>query len=207
MPAEGCALFCFRVRARYRMLILSAFCMACAAFAAGPAAAQSVAASSTTQVDTSSTTRLESVMAVIRARDPLAGPGLAARFDAESQPAIRAWIVRGVAALGAPRGERFFRRALRDPSALVRLAAVEASAKSAGAQAVPELSAALAAETNAGVRHGIMAALGAIDTPESAAALQSAQTGDRDANVRAQAAQGLRQHRERKRRSGEGRRR
>ena len=39
--------------------------------------------------------------------------------------AIRAWIVRGAAALGAPRMERLYRRALRDPSALVRMAAVE----------------------------------------------------------------------------------
>jgi HEAT repeat protein len=145
-------------------------------------------------VDVSSTTRLESVMASIRARDPRAVPGLAAAFGAETEGSIRAWIVRGAAALGAPQGPALFQTALQDPSPLVRMAAVEALAKTQGAKAVPDLAAALAAETNAGVRHAIVAGLGSIRTAASAAALRQALTGDNDPNVRIQAARSLRRH-------------
>lgn len=169
------------------MLTLSAFCMACALFVgAGAAAAQ--------DVDVSSTTRLDSVMASIRARDPKAVPDLAARFAAEPVASIRAWIVRGVASLGGSPDPSFFRLALQDSSAMVRMTAAQALAQTQGASAVADLSAALAGEINAGVRHAIVAELGAIKTPASVAALQQALAGDADPNVRIQAARSLKQH-------------
>jgi HEAT repeat protein len=188
MPFYGCAPSGLSLaRARYRTLIVSAFYMACALLSCvGRAAAQSVAASSGT--------RLEAVMASIRARDPQAVPALTAQFAGEPQPSIRAWIVRGVAALGAPQGPALFQSALQDSSPLVRMAAVEALAKSSGAGAVPDLTALLAAENNAGVRHAAAAALGSIKTPASAAALQQALGEDADPNVRIQAARSLRRH-------------
>jgi hypothetical protein len=188
MPFYGCAPSAFgSARARYRTLIVSAFCMACAAFA-GPRAAAAQ------DVDVSSATRLESVMASIRARDPKAAPGLAAGFASEPQAGIRAWILRGVAALAAPQGPALFQAGLQDPSPLVRLAAAEALAKTGGAAAVADLSAALAGEKNPGVRHTIVAELGSIKTAASAAALQQALSSDPDAVVRIEAARSLRRH-------------
>ena len=187
MPFLGCAPSASYTRARYGTLIVSAFCMACAAFAFVPrAGAQSV--------DVSSTTRLESVMASIRARDPKAASGLAVRFDAETQPGIRAWLVRGVAALDSPHGAALARKALQDASPLVRMAAAEALAGVDGAKAVADLSAALAGEKNAGVRNNIVFWLGSIKSPASAAALQAALAGDSDSNVRVQAARALQRH-------------
>ncbi|MDE2141255.1 MAG: HEAT repeat domain-containing protein [Elusimicrobia bacterium] len=169
------------------MPTLSAFYLACALVAgAGGAAAQGV--------DVSSTTRLDGVMASIRARDPKAGADLAARFDAEPAAGIRAWIVRGEAALKAPQGPALFKKALADASPLVRAAAAEALAQSQGAVAVPDLAAALAAEANAGVRLTITFWLGTMKTPASSSALGRALVGDADANVRVQAARSLKQH-------------
>ncbi|MDE2510367.1 MAG: HEAT repeat domain-containing protein [Elusimicrobia bacterium] len=158
--------------------------MAFAAFAFAPAAAAQ-------GVDVSSGTRLESVMASIRARDPKAGPDLAARFDAEPEPGIRAWIVRGAAVVKAPQGPALFKKALGDPSALVRLAAAEAMAQTQGAAAAGDLAAALASEANAGVRHTIAFWLGTMKVPAAEAALSAALSGDADANVRAEAARSL----------------
>ena len=142
-------------------------------------------------VSASSATRLESVMAIMRARDPKAAPRLAARFDGETQPAIRAWLVRGAAALDARRGAVLARKALQDANPMVRLAAAEALAKADGVKAVADLSTALAGEKNPGVRHGIVARLGAIKSPAAVAALQSALSGDPDPSVRLQAARSL----------------
>jgi len=160
--------------------------MAFAAFAITRADAQGV--------DVSSGTRLESVMASIRARDPKAAPALAAQFGSETQPGIRAWLVRGVAGLDAAGGAVLARKALSDASPLVRMAAAEALAKADGAKAVPDLAAALAGEKNAGVRHNIVSWLGEIKTAASRAALQQALAGDSDPNVRVQAARSLQRH-------------
>jgi hypothetical protein len=183
MPFYGCAPSASYTRARYRTLIVSAFCMACALFAVTRACAQGV--------DVSSTTRLESVMTSIRARDPKAASGLAAQFDSEIQPGIRAWIVRGAAILSARRGATLARKALQDASPLVRMAASEALANADGVKAVPDLTAALAAEKNAGLRDNIVFWLGSINSPAAVAALQSALAGDSDPNVRVQAARAL----------------
>lgn len=184
MPFSGCTPSASPARARYRTLLSAMFCMACALFAGiGSLAAQGV--------DVSSGTRLESVMASIRARDPLAGPDLSARFDTEPQAGIRAWIVRGLVVLKAPQGPSLFKAALRDSSPLVRQAAVEALAQTQGVAAVPDLAAALAAESNAGVRNSIVFWLGSFKTTASATALQGALSGDADANVRVQAARSL----------------
>ena len=145
-------------------------------------------------VDVSSTTRLESVMASIRARDPKAAHGLAAQYDSEAQPGIRAWLVRGAARLDAPRGALLARKALSDASPVVRMATAEALAGADGAKAVPDLTAALAGEKNAGVRHNIVFWLGQIKTPASRAALQQALAADADPNVRIQAARSLQRH-------------
>ncbi len=158
--------------------------MACAAFV-------SVARAGAQGVDVSSGTRLEAVMASIRARDPRAGADLAARFDAEPEPGIRAWIVRGAAVIKAPQGPALFKKALGDPSALVRLAAVEAMAQAQGAAAAGDLASALTGETSAGVRNTIVFWLGTMKVPAAEAALSGALTGDADANVRVQAARSL----------------
>ena len=170
--------------ARYRTLIVSAFSMACALFAFAPVAAAQ-------GVDVSSTTRLEGVLASIRARDPKAAPGLIAQFAVETEPGIRAWIVRGTAGLDVPTGAVLARKALSDASALVRMAAAEALVKADGPDAVADLAAALAGETNAGVRHNIVSWLGSIKTGAARAALQQALAGDSDPNVRIQAARSL----------------
>ncbi|MDE2141054.1 MAG: HEAT repeat domain-containing protein [Elusimicrobia bacterium] len=169
------------------MLILSAFYLAYALVAGAEAAAGQ-------GVDVSSTTRLDGVMASIRARDPKAGADLAARFAGEAEPGIRAWIVRGEAVLKAPQGPTLFKRALADASPLVRAAAVEALAQSQGAAVAPDLAVALTSETNAGVRLTIAFWLGTMTTPASSSALGRALAGDADANVRVQAARSLKQH-------------
>ena len=182
-PGRGPLVF---ARARYGTLILSAFCMACALFAFAPAAAAQ-------GVDVSSTTRLEGVLASIRARDPKAAPGLIVQFAVEPEPGIRAWILRAVAALKAPQGPALFQTGLRDGSPLVRMAAVEVLAGAQGAAAVPDLAAALAGEANAGVRNTIVFWLGTIKTPASTAALRQALSADADPNVRVEAARSLKQ--------------
>ena len=183
MPFLGSAPFASYTRARYRTLIVSAFCMACASLAVTRAGAQGV--------DVSSTTRLESVMTSIRARDLGAVPDLTSRFAAEPEADIRAWIVRGVAFLGAPQGPALFRTALRDSSPVVRMAAAQALAQTQGAKAAAELAAALTGESSGGVRHAIVESLGSIKTAASAAALRAALAGDADPNVRIQAARSL----------------
>lgn len=157
--------------------------MACAVFAVSRAGAQGV--------DVSSTSRLESVMNVIRARDPKAGHELAARFDVETEPVIRAWIVRGAAVIKAPQGPALFERGLADSSPQVRLAAAEAMAQARGAAAAADLTAALAGEPNAGVRSAIAFWLGTMPTPAAEKGLRQALLGDANANVRAQAARSL----------------
>lgn len=187
MSFNGCASSDSYTRARYGTLIVSAFRMACALIAlSGAAAAQGV--------DVSSGTRLESVMASIRARDQKAGADFAARFDAEPEPGIRAWIVRGEGVLKAPQGPALFKKALGDSSALVRLAAAEAMAQVQGAAAAGDLAAALASEANAGVRHAIVFWLGTMKVPAAEAALSGALSGDADANVRVEAARALKRH-------------
>ncbi len=136
-------------------------------------------------------------MTAMRARDRQAASGLAADFKNEPQPAIRAWILRALAAVPVSRGAAVMSAALHDNSALVRLAAAEALARTSGAEAVAQLAAALETESNPGVRHAITDCLGSIKTADSAAALQRALAQDSDANVRAQAARSLRRHGER----------
>ena len=188
MPFYGCTPSdSTSARARYRTLIVSAFCMACAVVVG-------VLSAAAQDVDVSSGTRLESVMALIRARDAKAGPELAARFDAEPQPGIRAWIVRGEGVLKAAEGPALFKKALGDTSAIVRLAAVDALAQTVGPSSVADLNAAMAVETSAGVRHTIASWLGTFKTAASRTALQQALTGDKDPNVRVQAARSLKQH-------------
>jgi hypothetical protein len=187
MPCYGCATSVSFTRARYRMPSLSALFMACAlTVCAGAAEAQGVAVSSTT--------RLETVMTAIRTHDRKAARGMSAQFDAEAVPGIRAWLVRGAAGLDAPRGAALARKALKDPSPLVRLAAVEALAQTDGAKAVPDLTAALAGEKSQGVRHGVVFWLGQLKTPAAETALESALAGDADPNVRIQAARSLKHH-------------
>lgn len=169
------------------MLTLSAFYLACALFAgAGAAAAQGV--------DVSSATRLDSVMASIRARDPKAVPDLAARFAAEPVASIRAWIVRAAGRLDAKGGLALFESGLQDQSPEVRIAAAEALGKLGGPRAAADLAAALGAETNSGVRASIAFWLGTFKDAASAAALGQALAADPDPNVRVQAAQSLKQH-------------
>ena len=190
MPFYGCVSSGFLyARAQGRTLLVSAFVLACASI---PMRARAAAFPA---VDASSSTRLEAVMASIRARDPQGAPALASRFAGETEPSIRAWILRGTAALDAARGAALARTGLQDPSPLVRMAAVEALAAASGADAVADLSALLdGGEANPGVRHAAVSALGSIKTPASAAALQKALGEDADANVRVQAARSLRRH-------------
>jgi HEAT repeat protein len=139
-------------------------------------------------VSASSATRLEGVLGSIRARDPQAAPGLADQYDTEKQPAIRSWIVRGVATLDGRRGADLARRALQDPHPQVRLAAAEALVNADGEKAVPDLVAALAGEKNAGVRNGIVIWLGGLKSPAVVAALAKILSGDQNSDVRLQAA-------------------
>lgn len=169
------------------MLTLSAFCMACVLFVGvGAAVAQSV--------DVSSTTRLDSVMTSMRARDPKAVPDLAARFAVEPVASIRAWIVRAVSRLDAKGGLALLESGLQDRNPEVRIAAAEALGKLGGAEAAADLAAALGAETNSGVRAGIAFWLGTFKDAASALALGQALAADPDPNVRVQAAQSLKRY-------------
>lgn len=161
--------------------------MAFAAFSITRASAQD-------DVDVSSGTRLESVMAAVRARDAKAAPALAARFAGETNAAVRAAIVRGVAVLSPAGGAALAKTALSDPQPAVRLAGAESLARAQDAAAVPDLAAALAGETNAGVRHTIAFWLGSFKTPAARAALAQALGSDPDPNVRVQAALSLQRH-------------
>ncbi|HXT01857.1 MAG TPA: HEAT repeat domain-containing protein [Elusimicrobiota bacterium] len=187
MPFSGYASFASYTRARYRTLILSAFCMACALLAFAPAVAAQ-------DVDTSSTTRLNSVMTIIRARDPRGAADLATSYAAEPRSEIRAWLVRGAAALDPVAGAALAKTALSDPQPVVRLAAAGALAQARGAASVPDLIAALAGESNGGVRSEIVFRLGSFKIAAARAALAQALAGDPDPNVRAQAARSLQRH-------------
>lgn len=173
-------------RARRGTPILSALFLACAVLASAQAAPDAAT--------DDPAPRVEAVQAAVRAKNAAAAPALAAGFAAEPSPAVRAALVRGVAALDPVRGAALAKAALTDPLPVVRLAAAEALALSSGAAAVPDLVAALAAETNAGVRHTIVFWLGSFKTPAARAALAQALGNDADPNVRVQAARALQRH-------------
>jgi len=168
------------------MLTLSAFYLACVLFVGvGAAVAQSV--------DVSSTTRLNSVMAFMRARDPKAVPDLAARFAVEPVASIRAWIVRAVSRLDAKGGLALLESGLQDQNPEVRIAAAEALGKLGGAEAAADLAATLGTEISPGVRASIAFWLGTFKDAVSAAALGQVLASDPDSNVRVQAARSLKQ--------------
>lgn len=182
MPELGLLRF-FPARARYRTLIASVLCLACA----------TVLAAQDVGVD-DPTARMEAVSTAVRARDPKAAVAMVAGYQDEKSPAVRAALVRGVAVLDPVRGGVLAQTASSDLQPSVRLAAAEALAKSQGTASVPALVAALNAETNAGVRHTIIFWLGTFKTAAARAALAQALGTDSDPNVRLQAARSLQRH-------------
>lgn len=188
MPITGWSVSVFHARARYRTLTLSALCMACALAAAAQTAPAGDSAADRRKAG------IARVQDAIRRRDLSAVPD----FKSEDDPAVRAWIARAAARLDAKNGLKALEAALADPAAEVRLAAAEelgqkaADAKSAdAAPATLDLAAALAGEKSPGVRQTIVFWLGATEHPSALAAVSQAVDSDPDANVRAEAAQGL----------------
>lgn len=182
MTVFGCAVPSFHyARARCGTLPLAAFFLACAgaSFAAAPV------------VDVSSATRLERVMASIRARDPREAAPLAESFASEPRPEIRAWVLRGAVRLDPRAGAILAKTALSDPDPVVRLSAVQALGETVGAAAVPALGAALVSETAVGVRQAIVFWLGGSSSGDAVAVVAKALASDPDPNVRAEAAQAL----------------
>lgn len=172
MLSNGCVAP-FYARARYGMLPLAAFCMACAVSAFAQAA------------------DLAALTALAAKRDPAAKSALAAALAVETQPARKSRLVAILGNLPAAQlAADDFKPFLADADPLVRLEAVSALGRLGGAAAAGPLEDALRDE-NAGVRLAAASALGGLGRAASADALGGALERDADPNVRAAAAHAL----------------
>ena len=142
-------------------------------------------------VAASSADRMDAVMDAIRSKETSQTAWLINDFNSESEPGIRAWMIRGVADLSPQKGLSLFEQGLKDPSAWVRLAAADALGRMGGAQAVSDLSAALASEKNPGVRQSAAFWLGRIGGAAATQALGQRLQFDSNPNVRLEAARAL----------------
>ncbi len=183
MPIQGWSASFLHARARYRTLILSAFCMACAVSLRAPAAA---AAPAPAAVDPVADLRPLAV-----ARDPSAGGRILAALR-QGPPALRrAALVSLLSNL--PPGTVSVKDMspwLSDPDAAVRGRAATAVGRLGGKAAVRALLP-LAADPNPGVRLTAVFWLGALRDPAATAALGRTLSGDSNADVRTQAARAL----------------
>jgi HEAT repeat protein len=185
MPTQGWTASSFHARARYRTLIVSAFCMACAvSLRAQPAApAEGKAAPEPAAV-------AEARGLALRHQKG-AKTRVQALIRAEGDAAVRARLVSIQAALPAKeQSAADYDAALTDADPGVRLAAVNAVGKLPGREAGTRLVAALA-DAKPGVRLAAAFWLGQPGHSGAAAALSRVLASDPDANVRLAAAQGL----------------
>ncbi|MDE1977432.1 MAG: HEAT repeat domain-containing protein, partial [Elusimicrobia bacterium] len=134
---------------------------------------------------------LDAVMGAIRSNSPAQAAWLINDFNSESVPAIRAWMIRGVADVAPRQGLSLFEQGLKDQSPWVRLAAVDSLGKMGTPQAVSDLAGVLSQEMNPGVRQSAAYWLGKIGGALAVAALGQSLTADSNPNVRVQAAQAL----------------
>jgi HEAT repeat protein len=169
----------FFARARAWILIAGP-----AFFCASPVFSQALSTSAVQQ-------RIEAIQASIRSRDLSATGRLIAAFDAEPAPSVRAWIVNALSALDPAQGLALFEKSLSDPEAEVRGAGVRALGALGGPRAAADLTAALAVEKAAGVRHALAFWLGTFKGDSSVEALDKALGADPNPNVRVQAASSL----------------
>lgn len=172
MLSLGCSAS-YYARARYRMLPLAAFCMACAVSVFAQAA------------------DLAALTTLAAKRDPAAKAALTAALAAEAVPARKARLVAILSNLPAAQlAADDFKPFLVDADPLVRLEAVSALGRLGGGAAAGPLEDALRDE-NAGVRLAAASALGGLRRAASADALGRALEQDADPNVRAAAVHGL----------------
>jgi HEAT repeat protein len=104
---------------------------------------------------------------------------LARQIQVETDPLVRATIVRTIAEFRAPISQQVLEAGLGDGDAHVRMACCHALGKRAEAASVPRLAHALRADKNDDVRMAAADALGKIKTPESLQSLVAA-IDDRD---------------------------
>ena len=168
-------------RARYRMPLLAAFCLA--------HAAPLSAAQRKPKADSASVVEARRLAL---ARDPQAKPRVLALIRAESAESDRARLADAFGLLPRKPSEAAeLDELLSDPSAQVRLSAVTALGRLGGPEAETRLRTALAGDVSAGVRLNAAFWLGQHKTAASIAALGDALAKDSDANVRVNSAQSL----------------
>jgi len=196
MPFLGCAPSAFHVRARYRTLIVSAFCMACAVLSAlaAPAAkkpARAKAELSSPKLDE----RLQALEDMRLGRAQAPGEVLWTAWETEKEPLVRVRLLQVLSLTQGGAALTELAAALRyDPTPMVRQAAAQELGRFASdARASQALLGALSADSAAEVRYACALGLALSDTPTAAAALEKAAT-DADPALRRQAAFSLKRH-------------
>lgn len=194
MLSNGCVAS-YRARARYRMLPLAAFCVACVASvlaaAPKPAAFDAEKALSSRKADE----RLRALEAVRRGGARVPQAKLRAGHKAEKDPLVRLRYLQALSAAGDAGTLGDLLSALdADPSPSVRQAAAQELGRQASAPGVVSaLARALGRDGAAEVRYACALSLALSDTPEAASALERA-AADPDPALRRQAAFSLKRH-------------
>ncbi|MDE2491019.1 MAG: HEAT repeat domain-containing protein [Elusimicrobia bacterium] len=187
MPMSGWGASVFHARARYRTLILSAFCMACAV----PLRAQAAPAVDASTVAPAEPASVAEGHDLVIRRDRGAKARLLALAAQETDPSAKAKLIYLLGNLPvkdlAPAD---FDAALADPDPGVRLAALLGLGRIPGTAAESRLVKALS-DPNPGVRQGAAFWLGQAAHAGAAADLGRALTQDRNSDVRLAAAEAL----------------
>lgn len=178
-------------RARYRMLPLAAFCMACAALSVSAAAPERPARPRANLRGTAA----ERLEAAEQARRRVRGAVGAAELDAatgrETNPQVRYRLLQALAASDPAAAIPALTRVLRaDPAPIVRVAAAQELGRLEELAATRALAAALAGDVDLDVRRAAAASLAVHRSSEAVVALAAA-ARHADAGLRAHAALSL----------------